>query len=309
MSSKRNLTPVVPAPAQTAHPATPPRRHELKAPVLVVAVGKEWEFELGSLTIGRDTEANVSLTDPLVSRMHGRLVTQPDGQVAVEDLKSANGIFVNGTKLTRPLMPLCEGDRLLFGTTEISVFSLRASATVLAGPRSAKSQARSGDTLPSPSAQAPMPQVPVARRKREVVTTARSAPIDMIGEFARQLMESGHPLEALRTLSDPLQNLLKGASAGLSVPAPILESAARYALALRDWTQRDSWADYVLELHLACRQVPSETTSDLLEAAAKRGARIDHTLAKFLVATIDGRSPPATPEELPRLRRIEQLGC
>lgn len=54
---------------------------------------KEGEFRMG-----RDPECEVHLPEPNVSRVHGKLVW--DGRVlSVEDLKSTNGIFVNGEKV------------------------------------------------------------------------------------------------------------------------------------------------------------------------------------------------------------------
>jgi hypothetical protein len=216
-------------------------------------------------------------------------------------------VFVNGNRISRPSLALFEGDRLLLGTTEISVFSLRASAKVPLERSKESGAASLRSTLPSMAAPAApdAPPQPALRHKR--ATTQRNETIDMMGQFAEQLMESGHTVEAVRTLSEQLQNLLKGATAGLTVPKSVLESATHYALRLHKWTQRGSWIEFTLELHLASREVPSERSLKAIEAVWRADA-LDATLGEYLVKTIEAREPPPDPDEQQRLRRIARLG-
>ena len=308
MNPTPRSTPVVPAPRNPSTTLETKTRFPLKSPVVVVAAGNEWEHEKGSLTIGRDPHAGVVLDDPLISRMHARLLVQSDGIVVVEDLHSSNGVFVNGCKISRPSLALCEGDRMLLGTTEISVFSLRASATIPMERSKDTDAVPERATLPSLDAleisQGGAPQP----RRRTAATTERNDTVDMMGQFAEKLMESGHPLEAVRTLSDHLQNLLKGATAGLTVPEHILESATHYSLLLHSWTQRDSWIEFVLELHLASQCVPTERSLAAIETARQTSRALDGALVQYLVKTIEGRSPPPSTDERLRLRRIARLG-
>lgn len=306
MEQKPCSTPMVPPPQKPSMTSPSQRRFPLKSPIVVVAAGNEWEHEKGALTIGRDPDVNVALEDPLVSRQHARLSVQTDGTVMLEDLHSVNGVFVNGNRITRPSLALFEGDRLLLGTTEISVFSLRASATVPLERSKENTNGSLRSTLPSMDAPAPPAQDAQPANKRGRATTQRNEAIDMIGQFAEQLMESGHPVEAVRTLSEQLLNLLKGATAGLTVPKSVLESATLYALRLHEWTQRSSWIEFTLELHLASREVPSERSLAAIEAAWR--STLDATLVEYLVKTIEGRSPPPDAQEQQRLRRVARLG-
>jgi len=310
MSATPRATPVVEAPFQKSAACDAPGPRQLKAPIVVVAAGAEWEHEAGTLVIGRDTEANVVLRDPLVSRFHARLCVGRDGRVSLEDMHSANGVFVNGNRLSRPSMLLGEGDRLLIGTTEVSVFSMRASAQVRLGRKLSKSL---------PATAAPAPVAPEERStmrsgpsdkplpKRMVAVTGRSDAINMVGQFAEQLMESGHAMEAARVLSEHLQNLLKGASAGLSVPARILEAATTFAIRLHVWTQRTTWLEYVLELHLAAHQVPADSSLDELVAALGETTKLDPVLVRYFLTTIAVRAGTPTDAERGRLQRIQQL--
>lgn len=77
------------------------------------------------VTIGRDATCDVVLHDPLSSRRHARLVTA-QGAVTLENLKSTNGVYLNGARVERDAR-LHAGDHILVGTTELSVFSPRSS--------------------------------------------------------------------------------------------------------------------------------------------------------------------------------------
>jgi pSer/pThr/pTyr-binding forkhead associated (FHA) protein len=74
-------------------------------------------------TIGR-AECDVELNDPDVSRRHA-VVRLVDGGLAVEDLGSTNGTFVNERRITG-IAELAAGDRVRFGNT---VWRLTASST------------------------------------------------------------------------------------------------------------------------------------------------------------------------------------
>lgn len=63
-------------------------------------------------SIGRLAGCDLVLDDPQVSRQHARIV-QRDGQLTLEDLDSANGVFVNGQRVTSA--PLHAGDELQVG--------------------------------------------------------------------------------------------------------------------------------------------------------------------------------------------------
>jgi pSer/pThr/pTyr-binding forkhead associated (FHA) protein len=80
------------------------------------------------MLVGRLPECDVMIDDALVSRMHARISVR-DQSVVVEDLHSTNGVYVNGARITHSAL-LREGDRLLIGTTEISLFEARPDARV-----------------------------------------------------------------------------------------------------------------------------------------------------------------------------------
>src|SRR5581483_4466105 len=100
------------------------QRSERDRPYLVVLsgtdVGQMHKVDGGECLIGRSTAANVRLNDDGVSRRHARIVVV-DGAVMVEDLGSANGVFVNGARVQSAA--LRDGDKIQLGGTTILKFT------------------------------------------------------------------------------------------------------------------------------------------------------------------------------------------
>jgi pSer/pThr/pTyr-binding forkhead associated (FHA) protein len=99
----REPLPPPPAPAK----AVVERRVHLDGKVQSFAVG------LGDHDIGRVPQCAVRLDSPQISRRHAVLHVTPS-EIAVEDLGSANGVFVNGKRISAR-QPLKDGDLLQFG--------------------------------------------------------------------------------------------------------------------------------------------------------------------------------------------------
>ena len=75
------------------------------------------ELPIGEFVIGRSTECQLSLDDPLVSRRHAVLRVRRDG-VSVQDFGSRNGVLVNGTKIVGE-RELAVGDKVSIGSQEM----------------------------------------------------------------------------------------------------------------------------------------------------------------------------------------------
>jgi pSer/pThr/pTyr-binding forkhead associated (FHA) protein len=69
-------------------------------------------------TIGRAKGADLIINAALVSRVHCRLEASKEG-VAVTDLSSTNGTFVNGKRIERAT--LANGDTLRVGRVELTL--------------------------------------------------------------------------------------------------------------------------------------------------------------------------------------------
>ena len=76
-------------------------------------IGKRTPLTLPRYVVGRDAEADLTISRSSVSRQHSQLVRGSDGQWYVEDLGSTNGTFVNEQRVTR--QHLADGDQVRFG--------------------------------------------------------------------------------------------------------------------------------------------------------------------------------------------------
>jgi len=84
--------------------------------------GGEFPLDEGQqVVVGRSSDLDMVLVEEMVSRRHA-LISFRDGVVAIEDLGSTNGTFVNGEKVTKTV--LREGDRILIGTNILKVIRL-----------------------------------------------------------------------------------------------------------------------------------------------------------------------------------------
>src|SRR2546427_9071243 len=68
-------------------------------------------------TIGRSVRNDLCVEDPFTSRLHAEVRKRGD-TLWLSDLGSANGTFLNGSRLTSPAQ-LQDGDRIRIGETEI----------------------------------------------------------------------------------------------------------------------------------------------------------------------------------------------
>jgi serine phosphatase RsbU (regulator of sigma subunit)/pSer/pThr/pTyr-binding forkhead associated (FHA) protein len=73
-------------------------------------------------TIGRSSMNDLPIADKMLSRQHARIVRDGNGGLAIEDMGSRNGTFVNGERLTS-LVPLKSGDRITVGGVSLKVES------------------------------------------------------------------------------------------------------------------------------------------------------------------------------------------
>ena len=84
---------------------------------------REVALREGENLLGRDPEAVVWIDLNSVSRRHARIVVAGDA-ATIEDLKSRNGTFVDGRRITSPT-PLANGDKIKIGAASLVFRSFR----------------------------------------------------------------------------------------------------------------------------------------------------------------------------------------
>lgn len=77
-------------------------------------------LEKGRHVVGRNEGVAVPILDLQVSRSHAVIAVDDQG-VTVEDTRSANGTFVNGTRVEGKAVALKHGDKVAFGKVELMV--------------------------------------------------------------------------------------------------------------------------------------------------------------------------------------------
>ena len=137
-------------------------------PVLQIKLpGREtmkYEMTEETATIGRDRGNTVVLSgDTGLSQTHCRIRRSAGGYV-VEDAGSANGTRLNGRAIGKEALPLCSGDAIGIGSTEI----------VFDDPLSPKRTwlSRIKDTVSTVVGTGPRPKIPPQQRPRPALRAA-----------------------------------------------------------------------------------------------------------------------------------------
>jgi diguanylate cyclase (GGDEF)-like protein len=77
--------------------------------------GRMYKLPDQAIKIGRSPQCQIIPDDTHVSRCHAEIFRREGGEIWIRDLGSANGVFVNGVKVTE--QALTNGDKILIGST------------------------------------------------------------------------------------------------------------------------------------------------------------------------------------------------
>jgi pilus assembly protein CpaF len=129
---------------------------------------KRLEFDKPEVTIGRVQGNDIILPKGNVSKRHSRIVLK-DGKFIIVDLKSTNGTYVNGRKITSPLV-VKGSDKIYIGDFILSIEELAGAGASddLGRPRSVTSPP------PPPSPRAGRPSSPAEDEVDEPMAPAAS---------------------------------------------------------------------------------------------------------------------------------------
>jgi pSer/pThr/pTyr-binding forkhead associated (FHA) protein len=270
----------------------------LRGPVTIVGVDRQYELSRGSLIIGRSPTADIVIDDPLVSRMHARVVLRDDSAV-IEDLNSTNGVYLDGARLPFGLQPLREGDRVLIGTNELSFFS---AASVR--PFRLRTEEATPRVSPPATGSSARPTI------ENIPPTDRANVGQLVARLAERFNRAGNSEEATRVVSAHLHRVLWGVTSGTVEAAPnLIHEAARQAMQVFGWTQNPAWIDYVFELHLAANSLLSEDGLAAVEVAVQsaRGREFDVALLRTYIAALEDKANRLNLVQQARLLRLHIL--
>ena len=117
---------------------------------------KRLEFDKPEVTIGRVQGNDIILPKGNVSKRHSRIVLK-DGKFIIVDLKSTNGTYVNGRKITSPLV-VKGSDKIYIGDFILSIEEVGAQQGMTAPPAEEAPSRGPKPTIPPPPPRRPSQQ-------------------------------------------------------------------------------------------------------------------------------------------------------
>jgi predicted component of type VI protein secretion system len=275
------------------------------------------ELPLGEFVVGRSTECQLSLDDPLVSRRHAVLRVRKDG-VSVQDLGSRNGVVVNGVKISGE-RELVAGDKVGIGSQEM-VLHLAADQSPAAHAAGEEVYRRATQTLGAAyvmdlrsAVEAAGAAVPPAAGSRPVVDppTAEASrsvqSFQLLGGVADKALAMGKAEDAERILHVLMNDVMNRARDGQTLDAGVIEPAARYAARLASATGKGSWADYVFELYRRQRRVLPAPVIDELYASVRKVKSLELSGIRAYLETLRELASGFGPADRFLFQRIEGL--
>lgn len=255
----------------------------------------------GALVAGRSPACDLVFPSARVSRRHAEFSLQ-DG-VLLRDLGSANGVFVNGARITgrRRLEP---GDQVLVGDVVLELMLLeedlvagehsRDTRTVSVSASAAHaSDFDEADDVPDSSSPGGMTQAGDA--------------LGLLGAVADKMLAQGQVEAAERLLSIRMNGLLDEAKTGGRISDSVSSFATQYLLKLARASRRPSWVDLLFELFARLgRPMPLEAIDQLHEIVrATPGIRVEALRAYLEI--LNEQRPGFSPTERFALQRLEGL--
>lgn len=298
--------------------------------------GNTIELRGGQLLIGRSAMCRLVLDDPLVSRQHAEF-RQVGDSVYLFDLKSVNGVFVNGKRVDQK-QEIRPGDKVTIGEQEMTLVArsydketkphvpsrrrfietlhatdLDASsgtpAAVAAngvGPQGQTPPAQGGFSASSTADNPVVEGKHVPGELKEELTFQGEALVLLTG-VADKVLALGRGEEAERILGAYMANLLDAARAGATVGNKTSDKAAVYAIKLAAVTGKGGWIDYAITLFSTLkRPLPGEVIDELY-GLLRKASGVNLSGVRDYVAVLHANQAKFGPAERFLVQRIEGL--
>lgn len=261
--------------------------------------GHRFELRTGELVLGRSSVCQLVLDDALVSRRHARLVTSGN-DVRVEDLSSANGVYVNGDKISGS-RPLSSGDRIVVGQQELVLH--QGSPLRDANER----QRYNAVTLNGQEVRAQLASVGEMQHVDDSDSTHQGDALTLLGGVAAKVLALGRGEEAERILGNFLTSILERARAGSRIEVSMADRAAEYAVKIASVTGKPRWVDFAVELFtLAGRPLPAGVV-DQLYTVLRNVSGINRNGLRLYISMLRAKQDRLGPTERFLTQRIEGL--
>lgn len=237
--------------------------------------GTDYDLREGRFVIGRSSGCDLPLDDALVSRRHASIIVQGN-QVVVEDLESRNGVLVNGTRINKK-MAIRHLDRITVGSQEIVLVEGERRPQTIACPSCGKPAETSAKRCPACGASIAPPGRMLTGKTLEIAAsnlfsgpsevTQQASGFLLLASIADKALALKRYAEAERILGMHLDRLVEHPD---EADRPTLRKATEYALTLAEGLNKNTWLDWVFDMHRAARVVPTTETVDTLHRLVRQ---------------------------------------
>ena len=274
--------------------------------------GRTFELRPGEVLIGRSSNCHLVLDDGLVSRRHAQIVVTEENAI-VEDFGSANGVFVNGKRVSGS-QALKGGDQLLVGTQQFAVYAIKRPALSLPPPERFNAETLhglcvahevAGNQINDPVADTRGDLKPEGRPDTEF--THRAEALELLGGVADKVRAMGRGDEAERVLSTALNNVLAEVKRGREPAQRVLLRAATYAGKLADATAHGKWLDYTIELYASLRRPMPIEFIDQMYGVLRRVDAVNLASLRAYLSFLQAQATTYAPSERFAIQRLEGL--
>jgi hypothetical protein len=272
---------------------------------------QEFDLSRGATLIGRSSECQVTIEDPLVSRQHARILIDGDSAL-LEDLGSRNGVKLNGAPLKQPA-PLTDGDRLRIGTQEL-VFCEAAPIALLNSKTTGFLRHCSTCRLPYPKEMVACPNCGTSEQVEDDTlsgqlgaTSQGTWSVQLLIEVLEKARVKGRTEDAERILRRATAQLEERLVTGEKIDAKQLQTlsvaAAKMSLDLGDAT----WGSWVAQIHRRMSTVPAAPVVDTFAGLVARFPQEIGEALDELALHCRGAAASLSEEDARSLARLEEL--
>lgn len=259
----------------------------------------EHKLTKSPLLLGRGSGADIVLAGPLVSRRHAELSDTAHGLV-VTDLGSRNGVFVNGHRISSPVV-LEVGDSLAIGDNTFVLVMLQDPAARRSATVSDVRAIRESDRIP----------VGTYQSDEVSVATRRADALQLLGSVVDKALALGRGDEAEHLIGNHLVAALSDATTGRGVAPEVARAAAQYAVKLAAATNKAGWLDFAFRLYSALGSTMPLPIVDEMYTVLRRVRGLDRELLRAYTEQQRARPELSPPERfvLQRLEGLERLAA
>lgn len=272
---------------------------------------QEFDLPRGITLIGRSSDCQVTIEDPLVSRQHARILIDGD-DATLEDLGSRNGVKLNGVAI-KGKAPLKDGDRLRIGTQEL-VFCRVEQAAQASAKTTGFLRHCATCRLPYPKEMVACPNCGATEQMDEETLSGQfgassqgSWSVQLLIEVLDKALSLGRVADAERILRRATAQIEERVLQGDKVDPKQLQqlsvSAAKMSLDAND----PMWGSWIAQIHRRMSTVPAAPVVESLAGLVAKFPEEVGEAVDDLTAHCRGAVQGLTPEEADSLARLEQL--